>query len=196
MSEWVNLTPSSADLTWLYMSNTECRDQPMFESQKETCWTGQQSVFKKKKKKRGLKFLQLPAKHEEVCLVFFNPEPGTIWTLWNKNKGRDTPSTVLCCIIRWCVKHLEPCEWEWVSATKNWWIPLKWTRYPISFRKLSRQWLWWEDRVRGEPPAAAVPQLAAVQLSWSQALWKHSEKMADQSGPPPQPRQLRQETSQ
>lgn len=185
MSEWVNLTPSSADLTWLYMSNTECRDQPMFESQKKNVLNRTTKCIWKKK---GLKFLQLPAKHEDW--------QDNMKTLWNKNKGRDTPSTVLCCIIRWCVKHLEHCEWEWVSATKNWWIPLKWTRYPISFRKLSRQWLWWEDRVRGEPPAAAVPQLAAVQLSWSQALWKHSEKMADQSGPPPQPRQLRQETSQ
>lgn len=34
-------------------------------------------ILKKKKKKKGLKFLQLPAKHEEVCLVFsiLSPEP-------------------------------------------------------------------------------------------------------------------------
>lgn len=66
----------------------------------------------------------------------------------------------------------------------------------ICFRKLSCRRLWREDGVGGEPAAAALPQLPAVQLSWSQTLWKHSEKMADQPGPAPQPGQLRQETAQ
>lgn len=97
--------------------------------------------------------------------------------------------TLMCKTFGTLWMRVSKCNQKLMDSTKI-------TRYLISFRKLSRQWLWWEDRVRGEPPAAAVPQLAAVQLSWSQALWKHSEKMADQSGPPPQPRQLRQETSQ
>lgn len=61
-------------------------------------------------------------------------------------------------------------------------------------RELSRQR--WKDRVGGEPPAAALPQLAAVQLPGSQTVGKHSEEVADQPGAAPQPGQLRQEAPQ
>lgn len=66
----------------------------------------------------------------------------------------------------------------------------------MCFRELSCWRLRREDGVGGEPAAADIPQLSAVQLSWSQTLWKHSEEMADQSSPAPQPGQLRQETAQ
>lgn len=63
----------------------------------------------------------------------------------------------------------------------------------FSSRELPCQQLWREDRICGEPAAAAVTQLTPVQFSRSQTFWKHSEKMADQSSSAPWPKQLYQE---